>query len=411
MRVETDTNRFIVSPLQAARAGLYQHLFGRAVSFQELGNRLIHYAEHAQAIRQVEQVQEAGQLLSNLPLKEYQEIGQYYLAWCDYRNGIDHRELFEHVAEHAPLFYRARALQSLAAIEARKQDYASELRWLIESMKVYPSAEALRGIAIVKAKEGYGRKALNDLEGLLPLARISQPIVFYSWLNSLATEYGEVGRKDEARNISRIVLASPFIHAYPEWKETSRDLKEPNRAFILVPSIEPDPVETETRPKVVSIQAHQAIEPEEPAKLISFPELREAPRPNQPKRIKRDDLNLMMPSQKRELLLAGIKSGRIVEGEYNKLLFITGMVESGPAEQVIDLEDKRVLDDLILKWANFIEPEELAAVMSALRDCKDDSRRANIIDDIIRKAFEYSATCNLSEREWRQKVECRLPEK
>jgi hypothetical protein len=119
----------------------------------------------------------------------------------------------------------------------------------------------------------------------------------------------------------------------------------------------------------------------------------------------------MTPAQKRELLLLGIKSGRLVEGEYNKLLFISGMVESGPLEQVIDLEDKKLLNELITRWANLIEPEELAAVMSALRDCEDDLRRADIIDNIIRKAFEYSATCNLTEAEWRTKVECRLPEK
>jgi hypothetical protein len=236
MSVKTAANRFIVSPFQASRVGLYQHILDRAVSFKELGNRLIQHAEHAQAIRQVEQVQGAGELLANLPLKEYQVIGQYYLAWCDYRNNIDAREALEKIAEQAPLSYRARALQSLAAIEARKQDYASELRWLIESMKVSPSAEALRGIAVVKAKEGFNRIALGDLESMLPLARTSQPIVFYSWLNSLATELGEVGRKDEAHNVIKHVLASPFIQAYPEWLETAEELKPRNRSFVV-----PDP--------------------------------------------------------------------------------------------------------------------------------------------------------------------------
>src|SRR3954467_13825755 len=99
MSIKTATNRFIVPPFQALRAGLYQHLFSSVVSFQELGNRLTLYAEHAQAIRQVEQVREAGELLINLPLKEYQSIGQYYLAWCDYRNNIDQRKAFENVAE------------------------------------------------------------------------------------------------------------------------------------------------------------------------------------------------------------------------------------------------------------------------------------------------------------------------
>jgi hypothetical protein len=311
--------------------------------------------------------------------------------------------------------YKTQALFSRGAVDWYRGNNEQAMYFYIEALKTSPTlsqyVDLMRTIAVLKSQEGFHTSALRDMERLIPTLWNVELRLYYDFLNSYAVELGEAGRAYEARNIIKHVLASPFTFAYPEWQETARDLKGPNRAFISVPSIEPDPVEIEAHEKIVYIQAHQAIEPEQPARLISFPELREAPRPNQPKRVKRDELSEMTPSQKRELLLAGIKSGRIVEGEYNKLLFISGMVESSPAEQVIDLEDKRVIDDLIIRWANLIEPEELAAVMSALRDCKDDSRRANILDDIIRKAFEYSATCNQTETEWRQKVECRLPEK
>jgi hypothetical protein len=383
---------------------LYQHILSPIVSFQELGNWLIRHAEHAQTIRQVEQVQEAGQLLINLPLKEYQAAGQYYLAWCDYRNDIDARETLEKIAGHAPMLYRARALQSLAAIEARKQDHEAELRWLIESMKVYPSAEALRGIAIVKAKEGFNRKALNDLESMLPLAKISRPIVFYSWLNSLATELGEAGRKNEARSISRVVLSSPFAPAYPEWQETANDLKEPNRSFVTVPLIEREYAE------IKEIVSQLADEITKPAEVIPF-KLKEAPEPTMPEPLTPQENRDLPLSEKRELILAAIRASEFSEFEYDKLMVSVGLLKGGPAEDMLDLEDEQLLDDIIVVWSDHIGAETLAGVLSALRDCDDSLRRNDLIDRMIRKAFQSSHLSGLTEEAWRLRVERRLPKK
>jgi hypothetical protein len=52
------------------------------------------------------------------------------------------------------------------------------------------------------------------------------------------------------------------------------------------------------------------------------------------------------------------------------------------AFHLIDLEDDAVLTELLMQWANMIEPERIAAVMSALLDCKDDLR-SNILNNII----------------------------
>jgi hypothetical protein len=410
MSKQTDKSLFIDSSVPR----FYQQLLASVGTYKELGTRIVKQIKLHHSFRRIDQIRELSQILVNFPIKEYRLIGQYYLLWCGCRERKYHAYILENVIEQSRT-YKTRALQSRAAIEVYQGNFTNALHFYAESFKSRPSMseyiETTKAIAFVKSVEGFHDTALKDLEGLVPVLRYAEPFAYYDILNSYAVELGESGRKQEARNIIKHVLASPFIHAYPEWQQTARDLKEPNRSFIAVPSIEHEPVEIEAPAKVIPIQAHQATEPEEPARVISFPELREAPRPNQPKRVKRDELSEMTPSQKRELLLAGIKSGRIVEGEYNKLLFISGMVESGPAEQVIDLEDKKLLNDLIVRWANLIEPEELVAVMSALRDCKDDLRQANIIDDIIRKAFEYSAMCNLTEAEWRRKVECKLPEK
>jgi hypothetical protein len=93
------------------------------------------------------------------------------------------------------------------------------------------------------------------------------------------------------------------------------------------------------------------------------------------------------------------------------MIFMVGLLESGPATNILDLENEAVLNELIIEWANLIEPEQLAAVLSTLRDCEDSMRQRDIIDRMIRKVFEYSQTCGITESEWRLKVECKLPKK
>jgi tetratricopeptide (TPR) repeat protein len=185
-------------------------------------------------------VQEASQILINLPLKEFQLIGSYYLGWSLYRNGqYEHAEqLLQSVVNQVPAAYQSRAMLSLAGIEAIRQDYDSELKYYVESARasqdLSTTIEAYRGIAIVKAKEGYHSSSLKDFEHLLSLSVKCEPVVREAYLNSYAVELGEAGRIYEARNISRIVLASPFAFAYPEWQETAQDLKESRRSFVAM---------------------------------------------------------------------------------------------------------------------------------------------------------------------------------
>jgi hypothetical protein len=51
--------------------------------------------------------------------------------------------------------------------------------------------EAYRGMAIVKAKEGYHSSSLKDFERLLPLSGKCQPVIHHAYLNSYAVELGE----------------------------------------------------------------------------------------------------------------------------------------------------------------------------------------------------------------------------
>jgi hypothetical protein len=99
------------------------------------------------------------------------------------------------------------------------------------------------------------------------------------------------------------------------------------------------------------------------------------------------------------------------ESEYDRFIYLLGLMKSGPASDVIDLEDKALLNDIIEVWCNMIEPDQFAAVMSALRDCEDDRRRESIMDDMISFAYQRTPSSKESESEWRRKVERRLPNK
>lgn len=223
MSVTVANNRFITSSLK----GFYRCLTYHFSSFQALGERIIHEAETAQAFRQIEKLEELGSILSNFPIQEYRLAGQYYIGWCINRKGHDARELFEKIVEKSTT-YRPLALIELASGEARKGNFSSGITYYTEAIKhsqnPYTVVLAERTIAAIKGDEGNHPQAIKGLERIAPLVRYSPPVERCQYLNSLAVELGEVGRIEEAQNVCRITLASPFINAYPEWRETWQEL-------------------------------------------------------------------------------------------------------------------------------------------------------------------------------------------
>lgn len=213
-------------------------------SFTDLGNKLIHQARIAHAFRHTTVVEETATILCSLPIKEYQHAGQYYLAWCALQGSnkdLDNsRAALEKVAARATTNYKARAILSLGAVSALKGDSESQLYYYVESIKaarnrdVSTIVEAQQGIAILKAREGYHRSALQDLEQLLPLARHSERLVYHDFLNSYAVELTTANRVTEACNITKVILASPFASAYPEWQETLDDVRSKHKKRSIV---------------------------------------------------------------------------------------------------------------------------------------------------------------------------------
>ena len=242
--------------------GFYQQLALELVSgvltnevLQGLGNRLVLLAEQAHAFRKSDILEQMSQILMTAPLSnEYEAIGLYYKALSIHRLGRGDTEqaarLLEQSAENAPCRYRVRAMISLGSDSLQKGDnqaalslYRGAARFVSSNNvgDLYSTVHTHKMIATLSGEEGNHRGALSLLEKLFPLAhhiRTLQPHVYYDYMNSLAVELCEVGRLEEARNVSRIVLASPFAPAYPEWRETSTEIalrgRRASRATVAV---------------------------------------------------------------------------------------------------------------------------------------------------------------------------------
>jgi tetratricopeptide (TPR) repeat protein len=187
-------------------------------------------------MRQLDTVQQASRMLSALP-EPFNQIGEYYKAKNLRHQGniIEARLILESVAEKAPLRYQARAVQLLGIITHAAGKLQEALPLYLEAARIAASGNwcdphttvtATQNIAIFKSSIGDHRAALADMERLFPLVRtVAEPYKYHHYLNSLAVELGEIGRIEEAQNICKVVLASPYAFAYPEWRETSDEIK------------------------------------------------------------------------------------------------------------------------------------------------------------------------------------------
>jgi len=172
---------------------------------------------------------------------------------------------------------------TLGAIHVSQGNLEESLAFRIEANRVgqqdlFTLTESQRAIAIVKSINGHHKEALNDLERLLPQIRVvgsQYPSLYYDYLNSLAVELGEVGRIEEAKNISHIVLASHYTFAYPEWLETANEIAlrgYKSRSSVSVAQIEK--LHTEKLQNVLHLPGPSPVsvssEPKQPARILDY---------------------------------------------------------------------------------------------------------------------------------------------
>lgn len=230
-----------------ARAAFYQQVAEQLIKevkshqlLVDLGDNLVAQAEHAYALRQGERIEELSQALYFLPLPaQYKSAARYFRALGLRRRGElkAATSLLERVASEPLHEYTSRAIQSLGAEHQFFGDFESALKFYVEASrldahkgKADPRTAVFvqKNIAVVKSLRGDHRGALADLERMAGFAKAVgsiHPQMYYDYLNSLAVEYGELGRLQEAARASRIALSSPFAAAYPEWRQTFDDVE------------------------------------------------------------------------------------------------------------------------------------------------------------------------------------------
>lgn len=206
--------------------------------------------------------------------------------------------MFESVADHGPVTYRARAIQTLGTGQHYKGHLDEALRLQLEALSVASDKNAhgllttllaRLEIATIKSLNGDHNGALNTLESLPPLVQVvirQNPLYFYFYHNELAVEFGEVGRIEEARAASKIALASPFAAAYPEWSETRQELEEKHTsatrsvvAFSRITEAEPSPqIQSQHQRVLANSPAPECEAKPEPSPLIAPQRQPEPPR-------------------------------------------------------------------------------------------------------------------------------------
>jgi len=205
-----------------------------------LGERLVTLAQYAFAARQKENLEQISQLLMSLPLPgQFRSIGLYYHSFKLRREGSPDkaRALLENLTGEVPGSYRSRVIMSLAALHFDSGDFESSLPLYVEanraasagdSQDIYTAAQAQKQIAVFRSLNGDHTGAAAHLENLYPLtlkAGLLYPSAWFDYLNSFAVELGEIGRIEEAKNICKLLLASPSISVHPEWQETSDEIE------------------------------------------------------------------------------------------------------------------------------------------------------------------------------------------
>ncbi|MEK6299094.1 MAG: hypothetical protein AABO41_00100 [Acidobacteriota bacterium] len=258
------TSRLFADPEGIFRfGGLYhQRAAGlvRAIHTTETARRLatelVSTAEQAYARRQLDIVRLAGLALMDLPLAhEYRSVGLFYqtLGMSGGTENAIKARLFERLADEASGRYRVKALLALGAGSITSSDRKAALFFLQEAMQLMTRDKAAdlvtalwvnKGTAVVTGNHGDHQGALAGLQALYPLARTAgrmDAVAYPDYLNSLAVELGEVGRLEEARRVSQMILASPLAPAYPEWTETLADievkLRGASRSIVTVPPV------------------------------------------------------------------------------------------------------------------------------------------------------------------------------
>jgi tetratricopeptide (TPR) repeat protein len=208
-----------------------------ALKRQELIAGYVEVGEQAQAARSGATLAQVGRGILSLNLgRETDSIGVYYAALSLNRLGPSaygqSNALLSEVADHAPQAFRAKARVAMATNLNILGDAKGALSLYTEAASIanrcqYGASHPLFNVhlqgAIICSADGDHRGSLASLRNMASLAHEvgkQLPALLHLYYNNLAVQLVANGHVEEARRASRILLASPFLSAYPEWQRT-----------------------------------------------------------------------------------------------------------------------------------------------------------------------------------------------
>jgi len=238
----------------------------------QLAHTLGAAAEHAYTRRDFYTLKEASDLLIALPVTQARHAGLWYQATFDKWQGRfpeASRDLKELISDQRTTpRIRARSLQVLGRMRHVEGDLDIARQLYIESAKyikhespqdAYVFAESVILHSVVQAEEGDNRQALRELlsiESLIRALRNPRLIAFY--FNNVAVELLELGQTSEAARYSQVACRSPLAFAYPEWRETAREIEQQTArrdavAVTVAVAVPPEPRKRPAQPKYLLV--------------------------------------------------------------------------------------------------------------------------------------------------------------
>jgi tetratricopeptide (TPR) repeat protein len=238
--------------------GASAHFASRG-ELEAIGRQLVDIARQARMSRRTDLVEIASQAILSLPLaSDIHTAGVSYAAYCQHQRGEveESRIILIGVADSPASGFKERAIFELGTTYFERGDITQALYFYIEAAKAAKQTDPLVYIqsiwmsAACNGVTGDHRRASSDLEQLFPLVRALSaryPPLYFDYLNSLAVEFCEVGRVEEANKVIDIALASPFADRFPEWTETKSEIAQKTKEgckspalIIAVPSALPE---------------------------------------------------------------------------------------------------------------------------------------------------------------------------
>ncbi|HEY6332187.1 MAG TPA: hypothetical protein VI756_22860 [Blastocatellia bacterium] len=222
----------IVSSLQVvSTAAFYQMKPENDLTLAKLARA----AEECHVRRDFTALEILGDAMIGTDREPERSVGQYYRSLVVKRLGdgdvAESERLLVECSPGLPAQYRPRTLMAHAHAAGLVGNRDDAVRLFIKAWRagikndfcdLKTVVSAARFLNYWRATDGGARKALENLHDLLPMVRTAAriyPFLYYDHLDTMAYVAGMLGKWQEAKQMSDVVMTAPMAGAYPNWRE------------------------------------------------------------------------------------------------------------------------------------------------------------------------------------------------